>query len=94
MDRRRGRLKRTAAVGRFETLLPLSARSPPWHDSALGPAAGDGRLWLQIAITWAAARDVYVATASFSSCNDNRVALPPAAVVSIESVRSVAKRCR
>src|SRR6266404_4943658 len=58
----------------------------PWRDSALGPAAGDGRLWLQIAITWAAARDVYVATASFSSCSDSRVALPPAAVVSIERV--------
>ena len=29
-----------------------------------------------------------------SSCSESNVALPPAAVVSVETVRSVAKRCR
>src|SRR5215813_11899970 len=38
--------------------------------------------------------DAYKAPVSVSSPSDKRVALPPAAVVSIETVRSVAKRCR
>ena len=39
-------------------------------------------------------RWVHLTDRQCSSCSDSRVALPPAAVVSIETVRSVAKRCR
>jgi len=38
--------------------------------------------------------DVYEVTASSSSCNDKRLVLPPAAVASVETALSVARRWR
>ena len=49
---------------------------------------------LSDSLTYPYRRPRVVALNQASSCSDSRVALPPAAVVSTDKVRSVAKRCR